>query len=277
MVRSPYNDHLIYKLSFNPEVIDCLGFCTKDPGRMISRLDDLNNWNTLWHVTITPYGKEYEPGARDKREIVSAFKDLSLREGKDRVVWRYDPVFLSSSFPLSSHKTWFSTLSTMLEGYTDRVIFSFLDIYPFMKEKMNKNGIRTPERSEMEDLASFFVQEGRKHGLVVSSCAEGEWMESLGVDTSGCFTKEIWEKCAGTKLDIPNRKGKRGECECILGFDIGGYGECKMGCVYCYGGNHDRSEAHNPLSPLLFGWPGKDDEIKEIKAESWRNGDGWLL
>lgn len=277
MVRSPYNDHLIYKLSFNPEVIDCLGFCTKDPGRMISRLDDLKNWNTLWHVTITPYGKEYEPGARDKREIVSAFKNLSLREGKERVVWRYDPVFLSSSFSLSAHKAWFSTLSSMLEGYTDRVIFSFLDVYPFMKEKMNKKGIRVPDLREMEELASFFVIEGRKHGILVSSCAEGEWMESLGVDTSGCLTKEAWEKCAGTKLDIPNRKGKRGECECILGFDIGGYGGCGMDCVYCYGRNHDRKEVHNPLSPLLFGWPGKDDEIKEIKAESWRNGDGWLL
>ena len=88
MVRSPYNDHLIYKLPFNPEVIDCLGVCTKDPGKIIPRLGALKEWKTLWHVTITPYGKEYEPGVRDKREIVSAFKNLSLRVWNDRVVWR---------------------------------------------------------------------------------------------------------------------------------------------------------------------------------------------
>ena len=53
MVRSPYNDKLIYRLPFNPNVIDCLGLCTKDPGKMIPHLDALKNWKTLWHVTIT--------------------------------------------------------------------------------------------------------------------------------------------------------------------------------------------------------------------------------
>ena len=277
MVRSPYNDHLIYKLPFNPNVIDCLGLCPKDPGKMIPYLDALKNWKTLWHVTITPYGKEYEPGLRDKREIVSAFKNLSLRVGKDRVVWRYDPVFLSPLFSISSHKIWFSTLSSLLEGYTDRVIFSFLDIYPFLKDNMQRLGIRAPEKSEMEELALFFVEEGRKHGLVVSSCAEGDWMKAFGIDTSGCLTKDVWEKCAERKLNFPNKKGKRGECNCILGFDIGGYGGCGMKCVYCYGRNYDGNEVHNPLSPLLFGWPRKEDEIKDVKAESWADKDGWLI
>ena len=50
-----------------------------------------------------------------------------------------------------------------------------------------------------------------------------------------------------------------------------------MKCVYCYGRNYDRNEVHNPLSPLLFGWPGKEDEIKDVKAESWADKDGWLI
>ena len=277
MVRSPYNERLIYRLPFNPEVIDALGLCTKDPGRIIPLLDKLKDWNTLWHVTITPYSNEYERGIRDKKEIVKAFKKLSLIVGKDRVVWRYDPVFISPSFSLSSHKSWFSTLSSLLEGYTDRVIFSFLDIYPHIKERMEKLDIRVPSRKEEEELAVFFLGEGKKHGMKVSSCGEGEWMSSLGVDASGCFTQEVWEKCVGAKLNIPSKKGKRSECSCILGFDIGGYGKCGMGCVYCYGRNDTIKEKHIPSSPLLFGWPREDDEIKEVKAESWRDNDGWLL
>ena len=277
MVRSPYNDKLIYRLPFNPQVIDCLGLCTKNPGKILCHLDALSDWKTLWHVTITPYPREYEPGIQDKRMIVEDFKNLSLRVGKERVVWRYDPVFLSPSFPLSSHKAWFSTLSSLLEGYTDRVVFSFLDIYPFMKEKMERLEIKPPLKSEMEELASFFVQEGRRHGMTVSSCGEGDWMEALGVDTSGCFTKEVWEKCRGNRLNIPKKKGKRRECNCILGFDIGEYGGCRMGCIYCYGQGHEGKERHNPLSPLLFGWPGDQDEIKDVKAESWVDGDGWLI
>ena len=88
MVRSPYNDKLIYRLPFNPEVIDCLGLCTKNPGKILCHLDVLSDWKTLWHVTITPYPREYEPGIQDKRMIVEDFKNLSLRVGKERVVWR---------------------------------------------------------------------------------------------------------------------------------------------------------------------------------------------
>lgn len=277
MVRSPYGKNLVYSLDFNPKTIDCLGICTKDPGKLIPHLSTFRNWNTLWHVTITPYPREYEPGIQDKRSIVEAFRNLSLRVGKERVVWRYDPVFLSPSFPLSSHKSWFSTLSSLLEGYTDRVIFSFLDIYPHIKERLAAMEIKPPSRSEAEELARFFVQEGRRHKMEVSSCAEGSWMEEYGVETAGCFTKDVWEKCCGKRLNIPKTKGKRKECSCILGFDIGGYGGCRMGCVYCYGRGDERREGHNPLSPLLFGWPEKNDEIKNVKAESWIDGEGWLL
>lgn len=113
--------------------------------------------------------------------------------------------------------------------------------------------------------------------MEVSSCAEGFWMEEYGVETAGCFTKDVWEKCCGKRLNIPKTKGKRKDCSCILGFDLGGYGGCRMDCVYCYGRGDERREGHNPLSPLLFGWPGKNDEIRKVKAESWIDGEGWLL
>ena len=277
MVRSPYNDHLIYKLPFNPSVIDALGFCTKNPGKLISYLDKLKDWNTLWHVTITPYSNKYEPGIRDKKEIVESFKRLSLIVGKERVVWRYDPVFLSPSFRLSSHKAWFSTLSSLLEGYTNKVVFSFLDVYSHIRDRIEELDIKIPLRKEEEELAEFFLKEGEGHGMKVSSCGEGDWMNSIVVDTSGCFTQEVWEKCVGAKLNIPDKKRKRNECDCILGFDIGGYGKCGMNCVYCYGRNNDTRYKHVPSSPLLFGWPGENDEIKDVKAESWIDRNGWLL
>ena len=57
MVRSPYGKNLVYSLDFNPKTIDCLGICTKDPGKLIPHLSAFRNWNTLWHVTITPYSR----------------------------------------------------------------------------------------------------------------------------------------------------------------------------------------------------------------------------
>ncbi|MGN1163953.1 MAG: DUF1848 family protein, partial [Candidatus Ornithospirochaeta sp.] len=178
---------------------------------------------------------------------------------------------------ISFHKASFSVLCSLLEGYTDRVIFSFLDVYPSIREKMNALEMRPPEKDEMIEIASFFAEEGKRHGILVSSCAEGNWLEAYGVDTSGCLTKEIWNKAAGAELDFPKREGKRKECSCLLGFDIGGYGECSNACVYCYAGGERRKSVHSPSSPLLFGWPGKDDEVKKVAYESWRSRDGWLL
>ena len=62
--------------------------------------------------------------------------------------------------------------------------------------------IKPPTRSEKEELVQFFVQEGRRHKMEVSSCAEGSWMGEYGVETAGCFTKDVWEKCCGKRLNI---------------------------------------------------------------------------
>ena len=277
MVRSPYRKNLLYYLPFSPDNIDVLGFCTKNPAPLLGKMDYLKGWNTLFHVTITPYSSKYEEGIRNKRDIVESFRNLSLRIGKERVVWRYDPVFLAPDVPLSFHKAAFSSLCSLLEGYTERVIFSFLDVYPFMAEKMASMEIRPPEKNEMAQLASFFSQEGNRHGMTVSSCGEGDWLSAYGIDTSGCLTREIWNKAAGEELMFPKKEGKRKECSCFLGFDIGGYGECPNACVYCYGGGDRRKSVHSPSSPLLFGWPGKDDEIKKVEDGSWKSKEGWLF
>ena len=277
MVRSPYGKNLIHQLSFTRDNIDVLGLCTKNPSPLLERIDCLEGWNTIHHVTITPYSRKYEPGLPEKKEIVDAFRNLSLKVGKDRVVWRYDPVFLSPDVTVPFHKASFSTLCSLLRGYTGRVIFSFLDVYPSFREKMAEMEIRPPEKDEMIELASFFAEEGARQGFLVSSCGEGDWLKAYGIDTSGCFTKDIWNKAAGAELEYPKREGKRKECSCILGFDIGGYGECPNACVYCYAGGERRKSVHSPSSPLLFGWPGKDDKIKTVDAESWRNRDGWLF
>lgn len=277
MVASPYDSNLIYRLELKREVIDAIGFCTKNPEPLIPYIYKLKEWNTLFHITITPYSKEIERGICDKRRVVEAFKNLSLKVGRERVVWRYDPVLISPSYSVSSHKAYFSTLCSLLEGFSERVIFSFLDVYPFIEKRMAQMGIRAPFKSEMEELAPFFVEEGKKHGFLVSSCAEGKWMENYGVETKGCLTKEVWNKVTNSILSYPKREGKRKECNCILGFDIGGYGGCANDCVYCYGRGGERREVHNPLSPMLFGVPRQEAKIVDVKAESWKTKDGWLF
>ena len=49
------------KNELNPNVVDCIDFCTKNPEPMLKYLDELKNYNTFWYVTITPYSKNIEP------------------------------------------------------------------------------------------------------------------------------------------------------------------------------------------------------------------------
>ena len=58
--RNPFYPTQITKYLLNPEVIDMLVFCTKNPFPMLDRLSLLSAFDMFWFVTITPYGKEIE-------------------------------------------------------------------------------------------------------------------------------------------------------------------------------------------------------------------------
>ncbi|MBO7209846.1 MAG: DUF1848 family protein, partial [Methanobrevibacter sp.] len=60
-VRNPYAKNNIYSYKLDPELIDCIIFCTKNPRPMIGNLDKIDEFNQYWHITITPYEKEIEP------------------------------------------------------------------------------------------------------------------------------------------------------------------------------------------------------------------------
>ena len=54
-------------------------------------------------MTITPYGREIEPHVPDKRAVIDSFRRLADRVGADSMGWRYDPVFLSETYPAERH------------------------------------------------------------------------------------------------------------------------------------------------------------------------------
>ena len=61
LVRNPFNPNLITKFLLDPKVVDVIGFCTKNPRPMLAYLDELKDFGQYWHVSITGFGRDFEP------------------------------------------------------------------------------------------------------------------------------------------------------------------------------------------------------------------------
>lgn len=58
LARNPYRPEQVLSYRLNPDVVDVLCFCTKNPQPMLSRLSELNAFRQFWFVTVTPYGQD---------------------------------------------------------------------------------------------------------------------------------------------------------------------------------------------------------------------------
>ncbi|MBQ8161558.1 MAG: DUF1848 domain-containing protein [Clostridia bacterium] len=275
MVRNPYNPQSVNRYRLSPDVVDLISFCTKNPFPMLSRMDLLRPFRQLWHVTITPYGQEVEPHVPDKRNVLEYFRRLSDIVGPERMVWRYDPIFLSDTYPLERHIRAFEYMAKALEGYTQTAVISFIDLYE--KTKRNFPEAKSVPREDRLTLGKAMAEIGKACGMTIRPCAEGKILEQVGCDCRGCMTQDILEKAAGERLIISAHEPYRTGCSCYLGGDIGAYNTCAHLCLYCYANSDADSvrqnmRRHDPLSPMLIGHLQKGDVVHETKQETWIDG-----
>ncbi|MBD5554430.1 MAG: DUF1848 domain-containing protein [Roseburia sp.] len=275
LVRNPYYPLQITKYLLNPDVIDIMVFCTKNPLPMIDRISLLSSFDTFWFVTITPYGKDIEPYVPPKEQVVNSFCRLSALIGSKRMSWRYDPIFITDKYSVEYHIEQFGQMAAALSGYTDQCVVSFIDLYE--KTKRNFPGIRSVTDQEQETLIAAFSKIAKENGLQIHLCCENAELVRENVDADGCMSKAVLEKSFGGKLTVPKKKTARSECSCLLGADIGAYNTCGHGCLYCYA-NYDREtvarnqKMHNVSSPLLIGEVSEHDVIKLAEQKTWKNG-----
>lgn len=275
-VRNPYNRNQVTEYLLNPDVVDLLVFCSKNPIPLVTLLkssDVLHPFRQFWFVTITPYESEIEPNMPDKQLVIESFKELSCKLGINSVCWRYDPIFVNEKYTVDFHISAFRKMSEQLSGFTGTCVISFIDLY----KKVQKNFSSATEVSttEQEIICKEFVKIGKRYNISVKTCGESRSLAEFGADVSGCMTKEVFEKAAGCRLDIPKMRQNRKECACILTADIGEYNTCSHFCKYCYA-NYDRQSVirnnkfHDKNSAFLIGTSEPQDIITQAKQISWR-------
>ena len=273
--RNPYNPEQVIRYELDPDVVDIIMFCTKNPGPMLKYMDLLRPFTQYWHVTITPYGKEIEPGVPDKKQVIRDFIRLSEQIGPDHICWRYDPVFIDETYTAEHHLRVFDRMAGMMEHATKQVIISFIDLYE--KTKRNFPKAREVTAEEQNLLGEKMAEIAESHGMRIKACLENPSLSRFGIDVSGCFTRQDLERVLGEELEVPGTAMTRKGCSCVLGSDIGAYNTCAHFCRYCYA-NYDRETVlanrrlHDPESPLLVGHLMPQDKVRSANQVSWKTG-----
>ena len=274
MVRNPYYPEQVTRYVLDPTVVNGLVFCTKNPQPMLSRLERLSAYDMFWFVTITPYDREIEPFVPPKEDVIRSFIELSGMVGKERMSWRYDPVFITEKYSVDYHIACFAEMAEKLRGYTGQCVVSFLDLYE--KTKRNFREAREVTKAEQERIIEAFTGIAGANGMQIHLCCENQALVRPNVDADGCLSQRVLEQAIGCGLQVPKKKAAREACSCLLGADVGVYNTCGHGCLYCYA-NYDRKSVeenrkrHDVNSSLLIGHLRETDLVKEAQQKSFKD------
>ena len=205
--------------------------------------------------------------------MIPIFQKLADKIGREKVIWRYDPIIFSDKYTPKYHLKAFKQIAKELNGYTSICVISFVDIYAINKKNMNAmNACSLPEK-ELAAFAAQIVLAARDNDIKVASCAEAIDLSACGIEHNCCIDKELVEQITGCKIQVDKDKNQRKECGCVESVEIGTYNTCKNGCVYCYANYSHESVLQNGKlydvnSPLLCGTIGEDDKITQRSVKS---------
>lgn len=274
LVRNPMNIHRVSKITLSPNVVDCIVFWTKNPQPMIARLDELKDYNYYFQFTLNSYAKDIEPHVPAKDNgIIPTFKKLSDKIGKERVIWRYDPIIISEKYNVSYHIKYFEKLAQLLNGKFDKCVISFIDIYKKNVKNLQAIGANELLYDEIQLIAEAFSQISQKYGFELNTCAEKVDLASYGIYHGKCIDDKLIEQLCGYKISSGKDKNQREVCGCIESIDIGLYNTCPHKCKYCYA-NYSLKVVDNnytkydPNSPLLCSKLSVEDKVTEREVKS---------
>jgi len=246
--RYPRNPKKTEHISFSNTRL--IVFWTKNPEPLFQYLDEIEQMGIGYYFqyTLNDYkGDGLELNVPFLKEGIDYFKTLSKRIGKERVIWRFDPLILTDVITREKLTEKVHEIMTQLSGFTEKLVISFMkaDKHKKVVKNLNKAGIKYRDftTDDIDYFASYLGKMGKEFGIEVASCAEEFDLSSYGIAPNKCIDDDLI-RCVFSRDDalmdfIGNGKGlmdlgQRKRCHCIVSKDIGEYHTCKHLCIYCY-------------------------------------------
>jgi len=241
-------------------------FWSKNPKPMLKYLQYLDNNfpNYYFQYTLNDYVKEgLEKKVPPLDARIETFIELSEKIGKEKVVWRFDPLILTNNIKTDDLLEKIEKIGDRLKNHTNKLVFSYADIsiYKKVQSNLKKEGILYSEFTvkAMNDIAIGLSKLNKHWGFEIGTCSEKIDLDKYGIIHNKCIDDDLIVKLfnndfklldyLGIKTEsmtlfnettkkknskILKDKGQRKLCGCIISKDIGQYNTCPHGCVYCY-------------------------------------------
>ncbi|SET45591.1 protein of unknown function [Natronincola peptidivorans] len=275
-VRNPMNPKQVSKILINKNVVDCIVFWTKNPERALEKLDKLEDYMFYFQYTVNPYDHDIEKNVPNLDTRIKTFIKLSQKIGKDRVIWRYDPIFLTDKIDVEFHLEKFEEMVNVLGDYTETMVISILDDYRKIKKNMESLSYRQMSQEELSFLMKNFRNISDNKNLKIYSCAEDIDLVGFGIEAGRCIDQELISRLLQQPIEIKKDKNQRDVCGCVESIEVGVYNTCVHSCRYCYANFSDpvvreNNKNHDINSPMLIGNVEDKDRITERKIKRFRS------
>lgn len=239
---NPFNPKQASVINLEPEQVDLIVFWTRYPRPIMPYLKELDGlgYRYYFHYTLTGYPRILEPNLPDLDICISTLKELADRIGRERIIWRYDPILISQVTDFAYHERRFAELAQEIGGCCHHVVVSFFDSYRAAAARLRKLGPEyqpLPEEQTSDQIGDFMrhlAQTAASFGLRVYTCAESADFSVYGVRPGKCIDDEYISEVFGIEVTHQKDPNQRKACRCVVSKDIGRYNTCLFGCQYCY-------------------------------------------
>ena len=172
---------MISRVNLDPAVIDCIVFWTKNPAPMIDKLDRLQDYKYYFQFTLNPYGTELESKLPPLQKRIDTFKRLSDKIGREKVVWRYDPILTNEQYTVTFHQDKFAEMAFALHDYTEKCMLGFIDHYPHVRSFLREFHIEPLIKEDIDAMAISFKKTADECSMELDTCTTKVDLSHLGI------------------------------------------------------------------------------------------------
>ncbi len=215
---NPFNQQPLYVSFKNCKAIV---FWTKNPKLLIPYLSELDSRdiNYYFQYTLNDYEKEeFEPNIPALAQRINTFKNLSNLIGKERVIWRFDPLIITKEITPRILLTRIWHIGNQLKGYTNKLVFSFVDVNAYRKVQNNlvketksftkeNLDIAEPTQEQIAEIVEGLArirEAWEKNGWNISmaTCAEDINLEKYGIEHNRCIDGDLMKQIFFNDKDL---------------------------------------------------------------------------